>query len=243
MSRASACSDSVLGVGGMIGGVRRCLLLGRRGAWPTDFGVGVLLWAAPLLLIVVAPTPGRRRLAGDLPHRAGQLLVDINAYTIIQRVAPAEVMGRVFGALESVLTGGMAIGALLMPVLIDTVGLRTGLAVGGAVAVLAIAGLPVLRRLDTTVLAPPGLALLRGVPMLAILPPPVLERLAHVLVPVEVRRNGVVVPARATPATGSGDHRAGEAQVSIGSATSARSGQATRSARSRCCATCRARRQ
>ncbi len=206
--------NSVLGVGGIIGGFV-ALLLARRGRIAGDFGYGVLLWAAPLLLIVVAPTLAATAAAFFTIGLANSL-VDVNAYTIIQRVTPTEVMGRVFGALESLLTGGMAIGALLMPVLINTVGLRAGLAViGGAITVLAIAGLPVLRRLDTTVLAPPGLALLRGVPMLAILPPPVIERLAHVLVPLEVPPNGVVF--------GEGDPgdrfwviEGGEARVSIG---------------------------
>ena len=102
-------------------------------------------------------------------------------------------MGRVFGALDSVLTIGMALGAVLMPILIETVGLRAGLAViGGVVSVLAVAGLTALRRIDATVLAPPGVALIRGVPTLAVLPPPVIERLAHVLVSVDVPPGGVV---------------------------------------------------
>ena len=183
--------NSVLGVGGIIGGFV-ALLLARRGRIAGDFGWGVLLWAAPLLLIVVAPTLAATMVAFFIIGVANSL-VDVNAFTIIQRVTPTEIMGRVFGALDSMLTAGMALGALLMPVLINTVGLRPGLAViGGAVAVISIAGLPILRRLDTTVLAPPGLVLLRGVPMLAILPPPVIERLAHVLVPMEVPANGVV---------------------------------------------------
>ena len=206
--------SSVLGVGGIIGGFV-ALLLARRGRIAGDFGFGVLLWAAPLLLIVAAPTLAATAAAFFTIGLANSL-VDVNAYTIIQRVAPTEVMGRVFGALESVLTGGMAIGALLMPVLINTVGLRAGLAViGGAVAVLAIAGLPVLRRLDTTVLAPPGLALLRGVPMLAILPPPVIERLAHVLVPLEVPPSGVVF-REGDPGDRFWVIESGEAEVSIG---------------------------
>jgi MFS family permease len=110
----------------------------------------------------------------------GNSLVDINAYTIIQRVAPADVMGRVFGALESVAIAGMALGALLMPFLINLVGLRARLlAIGAVIAALALAGLASLRHIDRTVLAPAGLALLRSVPMLAVLPPPVLERLAQ----------------------------------------------------------------
>ncbi|MDQ3468799.1 MAG: MFS transporter, partial [Actinomycetota bacterium] len=166
--------DSVLGVGGLIGGFV-AMTLARRERLATDFGIGVVLWSAPLLLIVASPTLGATLAAMFLIGVANSL-VDINAYTIIQRVAPPEVMGRVFGALESVIIAGMAIGALVMPLLIGTIGLRSGLAVVGAsVAAIAMAGIAGLARMDTTVLAPPGLALLRTVPSLSPLPAPVLE--------------------------------------------------------------------
>ena len=174
--------DSVLGVGGLIGSVL-AMGLARRQRLASDFGVGVVLWSAPLLLIAASPTLVSA-LAAMFLIGVGNSLVDINAYTIIQRMAPAEVMGRVFGALESIAIGGMALGAVLMPVLIEVVGVRGGLLImGAAVAAMAIAGLAGLHRIDTTVLAPPGLALLRAVPTLAVLPPPVLERLAQSLVP------------------------------------------------------------
>ena len=87
----------------------------------------------------------------------------------------------------------MAIGALLMPLLIELVGLRAGLGlIGGTVAVIALAGLAPLGRIDMTVLAPTGLALLRRVPMLRVLPPPVLERLAQTLVDLTVPAGEVV---------------------------------------------------
>jgi MFS family permease len=184
--------DAVLGIGGIIGGFV-VLLLARRQRLAGDFGIGVILWAAPLLLIVAFPSVGTTLVAMFLIGLANSI-VDVNAFTIVQRVAPVEVMGRVFGALESLLTVGMAVGALLMPLLIELVGLRSGLAaVGGAVSLAGLAGLAGLRRIDETALAPSGLALVRGVPMLAVLPPPVQERLAHVLVPVTVPPAGVVM--------------------------------------------------
>jgi MFS family permease len=174
--------DAVLGVGGLIGSVLAMGLASRQ-RLASDFGVGVVLWSAPLLLIAASPTliPA---LAAMFLIGVGNSLVDINAYTILQRMAPADVMGRVFGALESIAIGGMALGAVLMPVLIELVGVRGGLLIiGAAVAVVAVAGFAGLRRIDATLLAPPGLALLRAVPTLAALPPPVLERLAQSLVP------------------------------------------------------------
>ena len=112
-------------------------------------------------LLIAACADARRRGRRHVRHRAGQLAGRR------QRLHdhPARGAGRGHGPgvrrLESVLTiAGMAIGALLMPILIDTIGLRAGLAViGGGVALLALAGLAGLRRIDATVLAPPGLAL------------------------------------------------------------------------------------
>ncbi len=183
--------DAVLGVGGILGGFV-VLVLARRERLAGDFGIGVLLWSAPLLLIVAVPSLATTLVAMFLIGIANSM-VDVNAYTIVQRVAPAAVMGRVFGALESLFTLGMAIGALLMPLLIELVGLRAGLGlIGGTVAVIALAGLAPLGRIDMTVLAPTGLALLRRVPMLMVLPPPVIERLAQTLVDLTVPAGDVV---------------------------------------------------
>ena len=184
--------DAVLGVGGILGGFV-VLVLARRGRLASDFGIGVILWAAPLLLIAAVPSLATTLVAMFLIGLANSM-VDVNAYTIVQRVAPAEVMGRVFGALESLLTVGMALGALVMPLLIELVGLRTGLAiVGGSVTLAGLAGFAGLRRIDETALAPAGLELVRGVPLLAVLPPPVQERLAHVLVPATFAAGEVVI--------------------------------------------------
>ena len=183
---------AVLGVGGLLGGFV-ALVLGARQRIATDFGVGIILWSAPLLLVAAWPTLASALLAMFLIGVANSL-VDVNAYTLIQRLAPTEVMGRVFGALESIVIAGMAVGSLLMAVLIATAGLRWGLVVIGAgVAALAVAGLTGLRRMDTTALAPPGVALLRQVPTLAVLPASVLERLAGALVSTTVPAGAAVV--------------------------------------------------
>ena len=158
--------------------------LARRQRLASDFGVGVVLWSAPLVMIAASPTLVSA-LAAMLLIGVGNSLVDINAYTIIQRMAPADVMGRVFGALESMAIGGMALGAVLMPLLIDSRRAQERTAHHGSRghASLAIAGLTGLRRIDTTRSHLPDLRCSAVVPMLAALPPPVLERLAQSLVP------------------------------------------------------------
>jgi MFS family permease len=184
--------NATLGIGGLVGGFL-ALVLVQRGRLARDFGVGVVLWAAPLLLVAVWP-----KLAAAVAVMVllglGNSLVDVNAFTILQRIAPKETMSRVFGAMESAVIGGMALGALLMPLLISTIGLRWGLVVVGTGVTSSVAlGARGLRRIDLTALAPPGLALLRGVSLLALLPEATLERLARALIPVEAPAGQVVI--------------------------------------------------
>ncbi len=184
--------DSVMGIGAFVGGFV-ALILAQRGRLALDFGIGVIFWAAPLLLIVASPTLAAAAAALLLIGFANSV-VDINAYTIIQRVVPGEVMGRVFGAMESAVIAAMALGALMMPVLIETIGLRAGLAViGVGVTVLGLLGLRGLAAIDATVLAPPGLELLRSVEILSGLPESIIERLARALAQVEAATGEIVI--------------------------------------------------
>jgi MFS family permease len=121
-------------------------------------------------------------------------VVDVNAYTILQRIAPAAVMSRVFGAMESAVIGGMAVGALLMPILITTIGIRWGLVVVGlGVSVVVLLGMRGLHRIDVFTFAPPELELLRSVSLLSLLPEPTLESLARSLVRIEVPAGEVFI--------------------------------------------------
>jgi MFS family permease len=184
--------NATLGVGGLVGGFV-ALVLAQRGRLARDFGVGVFFWAAPLLLVAAWPTITAAVMVMVMLGLANSV-VDVNAYTILQRIAPEETMARVFGAMESAVIAGMAVGALLMPVFIATVGLRWGLVVvGGGVSLSVLLGAAGLRRIDLVALAPPALELLRGVPLLALLPEPTLERLARALVPVTAAAGEVVI--------------------------------------------------
>jgi MFS family permease len=184
--------DAVLGVGGLVGGFV-ALVLAQRGKLALDFGIGVMLWSAPLLAIAAWPTVWMAIVAMVLIG-LGNSLVDINAFTILQRVVPDEVLGRVFGAMESALIGAMAGGALLMPLLINTMGLRAGLlVVGGGVAILVLVSLAGLHRIDKTVLAPVGRDLLARISLFGPLPEAIIERLARALIPVQATAEQVVI--------------------------------------------------
>ena len=98
-------------------------MLSQRGMLSRDFGIGVALWAAPLLLVAAFASIPAALLTMVLIG-IGNSMVDVNAETIVQRLVPDEVLGRVFGALDSAAIAGIAIGAALMPLMIATIGLR-----------------------------------------------------------------------------------------------------------------------
>jgi len=184
--------DAVFGIGALAGGFA-ALALAQRSRLAFDFGMGVLLWSLPLVVIAVWPTIAVCVVVMAIMG-LGNSLVDINGFTIVQRAVSDEVMGRVFGAMESALIASMALGALLMPLLIETVGIQTGLAVvGAAVAFVVLLGIVGLNRVDRTVLAPPGRDLLRGVSIFAPLAESIIERLARALITVEVSLGTVVI--------------------------------------------------
>ncbi|MGZ4316421.1 MAG: MFS transporter [Gaiellaceae bacterium] len=184
--------NATLGIGGLIGGFVALVLAGR-GRLARDFGIGVFFWAAPLLLVAAWPSVAAA-VAMMVLLGLSNSVVDVNGYTIMQRIAPEATMTRVFGAIESAVIGGLALGALIMPALIGTVGLRWGLAIiGGGVSVVAVLGMNGLRRIDLVALAPPGLELLRSVSLMTLLPEPILERLARALVRVEAARGDVII--------------------------------------------------
>jgi len=184
--------DATLGIGGLVGGFV-ALVLAQRGHLARDFGIGVILWSAPLLLVAAWPTITATVICMILLGLANSV-VDVNAYTILQRITPEGTMARVFGAMESAVIGGMALGALLMPALISWIGLRWGLAVMGAsVSVLVVLGVPSLHKIDLVIEPPTSLGLLRGVPLLALLPEPTLEALARSAVRVEAAPGEAVI--------------------------------------------------
>jgi len=114
--------DSVLGVGAILGGFV-AIARATRSRLAQDMTVGVILWSLPLLLVSIWPHPASAFVAVALLG-LGNPLVDVNMDTILQRIAPDEVLGRVFGALETCLIATMALGAVLMPVLNAWLGLR-----------------------------------------------------------------------------------------------------------------------
>jgi hypothetical protein len=167
----------------LIGAAVALALIGR-GRLAGDFALGIVLWGAPLVLLGAFPNVAVAILALGIVG-LGNTLVDISAMTLLQRTTPAEVAGRVFGVLESVTTGSVAVGFLSVPILIAAIGSRgTLLAVGALLPVLAALTWRQLARIDDGATVPAEqLLALRGVPFLAPLPLQSLEFLAKRLTP------------------------------------------------------------
>jgi MFS family permease len=178
--------NAASGVGGLVGAALAFGLVGRR-RLAADFGLGIVLWGAPLALIGGWPNMPVALVALGVVG-LGNTLVDVAGLTLLQRTAPPEVVGRVFGVLEALLVATMGLGALIAPLLVDWVGIRWSLGVTGAVLpVLAAVTWRRLVAIDATARAPgPELELLERVPLLAPLPGPALERLASQLETVRV---------------------------------------------------------
>lgn len=184
--------DAVTGVGSIIGGFV-VIMLGLRRKLASDFGYGVILWGLPLVLVTIWPSAWPVFVSAFIIG-AANTVVDVNAATILQRVIPEGVMGRVFGAMESLLIATMGLGAIVMPLLIRFVGLRWGLAViAGIVVVCTVPALPRLIQIDARTREPAGLAVLRRVPLFAPLDPKKLERIASLLERSEVPAGSVVI--------------------------------------------------
>jgi hypothetical protein len=173
--------DSVLGVGAVVGGFV-AIARSVRNKIAFDLVTGTLLWAFPLLFVVVAPSPVTV-FAMVAVMGFGLPLVDVNYATLTMRLAPDARLGRVFGAMEGTCIGTMAIGSAVTPFLLDELGVRGVLALLAVlVAVPALAYVPRARRLDATLRPPPGTDLLAGIAMFAPLAPASVEFLARRLV-------------------------------------------------------------
>jgi MFS family permease len=177
---------TAVGVGAVLGSLAASLLVGtsRLGTW---FACGVALWGLPLVVVGLVPQEPVALVVLAFIG-AGNALIDVAGFTLLGRLAPDEVLGRVFGVLESTVAVFMGIGGVVASVVVETWGTRVALVVLGLVCpVLAVASLARLRRLDRAVgVRDRDVALLQQVPMLRALPLPSIEQLARGLEPLTV---------------------------------------------------------
>jgi len=180
------------GVGALLAATVSAMLVGRRLGGPILVAALVLSGALAALGfgLGLAGTVALLTVAG-----ASRALLDVASRTLLQRSVPAQLLGRVFGVLEGLTMAGLAVGALLVPLLVYLGGSR--LALLGVAAVLplaAAAGGRELFGLDAGARVPVvEIALLRSLPLFAELPAPAIEGLAAALAPVHAPAGTVLI--------------------------------------------------
>ena len=177
--------NSAVGIGGLVGAVVSAALIGRR--LTTNFLIGILLWGIPIGLIGVFPEPATALIFLALVG-LGNTLVDVSAFTLLQRAVPDEVLARVFGAVQGLWVATIGIGAIVTPLLIAAVGIRGALMITGVfLPILATLFRGRLSQLDEVPVPERELGLLHGIDLFAPLPAPTLESLARALIPVRLK--------------------------------------------------------
>jgi MFS family permease len=135
--------NAAYAVGGLLGGFLIGPLLSRRGA-VLLFIVGAGVSSITEVLFGLSPTGALPFLFWFLTGFA-DAFAKITAITIIQAATPRALLGRVFGAFESVIICSMLIGALAVTPAIDVIGARAACAaIAGVGLVLLVGSIPVL---------------------------------------------------------------------------------------------------
>jgi MFS family permease len=121
---------------------------------------------------------------------------DVAVFTLIQRIVPDDVLAGVLGVLWGLAMGGVALGSVAAPALVDWLGARAAFAVVGAVLpLLALAAYNRLAAIDRAARPAAGLELIDLVPMFAPLSVAAKERVASKLEPLVVHAGDVVIRA------------------------------------------------
>ena len=114
--------NSAFGVGALVGAIGALGLTGARRLSP-GFLVGLLLWGLPLVVLGLWSSVAIALVLFAIMG-AGNSLVDVAGYTLVQRAVPDEVLARVFGVLQFFLLSALGIGGVLAPVLSDALRAR-----------------------------------------------------------------------------------------------------------------------
>jgi len=168
-----------IGIGGLVGGAIAGSLAVRSRLAPVLVASGVLqgaAFAAVVLIVLLAPAVIALAVSG-----MASAVMMVAGRTLLQRTSDEAVMARVFAVQEGTSLLGVALGAIIAPVLIDRFTPAAAFVpLGVGAALLTVACLPFMRGLDArAVLRPHESALLRSIPFLEALPTYELEQLSR----------------------------------------------------------------
>jgi hypothetical protein len=176
--------NAAMGLGGLVGAVAAITLAGRERLSPA-FGLALAGWGAPIAVIGIVVDPAVALLA-MLAVGVSNAFIDVTGFTLLQRTTPNASRIAVLGLVDSVANGGVAVGGVVAPVLIEALGIRGALVASGLVLpVVAVLFVPALRRMDEGgVAGARRVALVRGEPLFGPLSLATVEHLAAAMTPV-----------------------------------------------------------
>jgi CRP-like cAMP-binding protein/predicted MFS family arabinose efflux permease len=171
-----------LGVGGVLaaGFVNRLAALPRLSL---VLSIGMIGYAAPTALLVVVHSP-TLAFGIEIVRGVATLVVDVLAMTALQRSLAPDMISRVFGVFWALIIGGLGLGALVTPFLLNALGIDTTLLLSALVVpagvVLVYPRLASLDRISaaTALDLAPRVRVFQRLDIFAAASQPVLERLA-----------------------------------------------------------------
>ena len=185
--------NSAFGVGNLVGAFAAFALVARR-RLAAPAGFGLILWAAPLAFVALVPHPIAALIFLAIPG-LGNGVLDVAALTLLQRITPTRLHGRVFGTLETVVFIGVAAGSIVTPALIAWLGVKGALiAVGVFLPGVTVLLFARLNDIDSRAEVPEHeLSILRATQLFASLPAITLDRLAQHVVRVEAPKGTTII--------------------------------------------------
>jgi predicted MFS family arabinose efflux permease len=185
--------DAAVGAGAVLASAVSVMLIGRPRLAPV-LGVALLVTAFALAILALAPSVVMAFVMITVVGLGGALF-DVTARTLLQRVAPPEAIARSFAVLESLMSVGLLLGAVVVRAVIAGWGYRAGVLGPGIVGLVVCAvcwrGI---KRMDAAAHVPHvEISLLRRTPIFFALPGPSIEALARELVPTRLAEGTQVV--------------------------------------------------
>jgi MFS family permease len=185
--------SGAFGAGVILGALGATSMVGtRRLGRPVALALAV--WGLPLVAIALRPGVVIA-VAALIVSGVGNAVLDVAGFTQMQRVADDRVLGRVFGLFYVGILATTGIGSIAVPALIDLIGIRGALALGGALLpAAALVIYPRLNRVDDYASVPEAaLSAVAAVPLFEPLPPTSLEKLARAALPETIGAGTAVV--------------------------------------------------
>jgi hypothetical protein len=184
--------SAAFGAGALAGGVAALLLIGRPLAVP--LGAAALVGGAGLAALALASTVAVAVLLLVIVG-ASRSVQSVAAQTLLQRSTPLDVIVCVFALIESLRDVGLALGALVVPLLVGVGGTTTAfLGVASLAPLVVLATARRIRRIDADADIPVvEMGVLRNLELFAALPAAPLETLAREAAHLSVPRDTAII--------------------------------------------------